>query len=97
MGSLTNENIQALAKRVNPEVVEKIDSAVKYIRMEKSLNRLRAKVEEDVDEAVFQKWFDENTWVFGKNYVGRVDKGTIGLQSRADLILYKRRWFRRFG
>jgi hypothetical protein len=86
VGSLTDENIQALAKRVNPEIVEKIDSAVKYIRMEKSLSWLRAKIEEDVDESVFQKWFDENTWIFGKNYVDRVDKGTIGLQSRADLI-----------
>jgi hypothetical protein len=86
VGSLTDENIQVLARRVNPEVVEKIDSAVKYIRMEKSLNWLRAKIEEDVDESVFQKWFDENTWIFGKNYVDRVDKGTIGLQSRADLI-----------
>ena len=86
VGSLTDENIQALAKRVNPETVEKIDSAVKYIRMEKSLNWLRGKIDEDVDEAVFQKWFDDNTWIFGKNYVDRVDKGTIGLQSRADLI-----------
>lgn len=86
VSSLTDENIHALAERVNPEIVEKIDSAVKYIRMEKSLNWLRAKIDEDVDEAVFQKWFDENTWIFGKNYVDRVDKGTIGLQSRADLI-----------
>jgi hypothetical protein len=86
VGSLTDENIHALAQKVNPEIVEKIDSAVKYIRMEKSLGWLRAKIDEDVDEAVFQKWFDENTWVFGKNYVNRVDKGTIGLQSRADLI-----------
>ncbi len=86
VGSLTDENIRALAPRVNPEIVEKIDSAVKYIRMEKSLNRLRAKIEEDVDEAILQKWFDENTWIFGKNYVDRVEKGTIGLQSRADLI-----------
>jgi hypothetical protein len=84
--SLTDENIRALAPRINPEIVEKIDSAVKYIRMEKSLNRLRGKIEEDVDEAVFQKWFDENTWIFGKNYVDQVEKGTIGLQSRADLI-----------
>jgi Shedu protein SduA, C-terminal len=86
VGLLSDENIQALAKHVNPEVVEKIDSAVKYIRMGKSLNWLRAKIEEDVDEAVFQKWFDENTWIFGKNYVDRVEKRTIGLQSRADLI-----------
>ena len=86
VSSLTDENIQALAQRVNPEIVEKIDSAVKYIRMEKSLNWLRAKIEENVAEAVFQAWFDENTWIFGKNYVDRVDKRTIGLQSRADLI-----------
>jgi hypothetical protein len=86
VGSLTDENIQALAERVNPEVVEKIDSAVKYIRMEKSLNWLRAKIYEDVDESVFQKWFDEHTWIFGKNYIDRVPKRTIGLQSRADLI-----------
>jgi hypothetical protein len=84
--SLSDENIRALAPRINPEIVEKIDSAVKYIRMEKSLNWLRGKIEEDVDEAVFQKWFDENTWIFGKNYVGRVPKKTIGLQSRADLV-----------
>ena len=86
VGSLTDENIQVLARRVNPEIVEKIDSAVKYIRMEKSLSWLRAKIEENVAESVFQKWFDENTWIFGKNYVKRVDKRTIGLQSRADLI-----------
>jgi hypothetical protein len=86
VASLTDENIQALAKRVNPEIVEKIDSAVKYIRMEKGLNWLRAKIEEDVEEAVFQKWFEENTWIFGKNYVYRVPKRTVGLESRADLI-----------
>jgi len=86
VASLTDENIQALAKRVNPEIVEKIDSAVKYIRMEKRLRWLRAKIEEDVDEAVFQKWFEENTWIFGKNYVHRVPKRNVGLESRADLI-----------
>ncbi len=86
VASLTDDNIQALAKRVNPEIVEKIDSAVKYIRMEESLSWLRTKIEEDVDEAVFQKWFEENTWIFGKNYVHRVPKRTVGLESRADLI-----------
>jgi len=86
VASLTDENIQALAKRVNPEIVEKIGSAVKYIRMEKSLSWLRAKIEEDVDEAVFQKWFEENTWIFGKDYVHKVPKRTVGLESRADLI-----------
>jgi hypothetical protein len=84
--SLTDENIQVLAKRVNPEIVEKIDSAIKYIAMEKSLNWLSAKVDEDVDESVFQKWFEENTWIFGKNYVNRVPKKTVGLESKADLI-----------
>ena len=84
--SLTDENIRALAPRVNPEIIEKIDTAVKYIRMEKSLTLLSEKINEDVNEAVFQKWFDENTWIFGKNYVDRVEKRTIGLQSRADLI-----------
>jgi hypothetical protein len=84
--SLTDPDIQVLAERVNPEVVAKIDSAIKYIAMEKSLSWLSAKIEEDVDEAVFQKWFEDNTWVFGKNYVDRVAKRTIGLESRADLI-----------
>lgn len=84
--SLTDENIQILARRVNPEIVAKIDSAIKYIAMEKSLNWLSAKIEEDVDEAAFQKWFEENTWIFGKNYVHRVPKRTVGLESRADLI-----------
>jgi hypothetical protein len=84
--SLTDADIQTLAQRVNPEIVGKIDSAIKYIAMEKSLNWLCAKIEEDVDEAVFQKWFEENTWIFGKNYVHRVPKRTVGLESRADLI-----------
>ena len=84
--SLTDENIQILAQRVNPEIVAKIDSAIKYIAMEKSLNWLSAKVAEDVDEAVFQKWFEENTWIFGKNYVHKVQKRTVGLESKADLI-----------
>jgi hypothetical protein len=85
--SLTDENIQILAQRVNPEIVAKIDSAIKYIAMEKSLNWLSAKVAEDVDEAVFQKWFEENTWIFGKNYVHKVQKRTVGLESKADLII----------
>ncbi len=86
VGSLTDENIQALAKRVNPEIIEKIDSAVKYLRMEKSLSTLSAKIQEDVDESVFQTWFQENTWIFGKHYVHRVAKRTVGLESKADLI-----------
>ncbi len=84
--SLSEENIQILAQRVNPEIVEKIDSAIKYIAMEKSLGWLSTKIEDDADESVFQNWFEENTWIFGKNYVHRVPKRTVGLESRADLI-----------
>ena len=84
--SLTDENIQILAQRVNPEIVAKIDGAIKYVAMEKSLNWLSAKIEEDVAEAVFQEWFEENTWIFGKNYVQRIPKRTVGLESKADLI-----------
>jgi antiviral defense system Shedu protein SduA len=84
--SLTDADIQTLARRVNPEIVQKIDSAIKYIAMEKGLDWLCAKISEDVDEAVFQKWFEENTWIFGKNYVQRVSKRVVGLESRADLI-----------
>jgi hypothetical protein len=84
--SLTDSHIQVLAQKVNPEIVAKIDSAIKYIAMEKSLNWLSSTIEQDADETVFQKWFEENTWIFGKNYVQRVPKRTIGLESRADLI-----------
>ncbi|PYL74020.1 MAG: hypothetical protein DMF26_12585 [Verrucomicrobia bacterium] len=86
VNSLTDDNIQILAQRVNPEIVEKIDSAIKYIAMEKSLNWLSTKIEQDVDESVFQEWFEKNTWIFGKNYVRRISKRTVGLESRADLI-----------
>lgn len=84
--SLTDDHIQILAQKVSPQIVAKIDSAIKYLAMEKSLKWLSTTIEENVDEKVFQEWFEENTWIFGKNYVRRVPKRTIGLESRADLI-----------
>ncbi len=84
--SLTDENIRKLAETVDARIIEKIDSAVRYVHMEESLQRLVALVESDTPEAAFQQWFNQNTWVFGKQYVSRVPKRTIGLESKADLI-----------
>lgn len=84
--SLSDDNIQRLAKTVDAGVIEKIESAVRYQKMEESLRHLRQLMAEDSDEGILQGWFDENTWVFGKQYVGRVPKRTIGLESRADII-----------
>ena len=84
--SLTDENIRKLAQTVDARIVEKIDSAVRYVRMEESLQKLVALVEADTPESEFQQWFNQNTWVFGKQYVSRIPKRTIGLESKADLI-----------
>jgi hypothetical protein len=84
--SLTDENVRKLAKTVDARIVEKIDSAVRYVQMEESLQKLQALVERDTPEAAFQEWFNHNTWIFGKQYVSRVPRSTIGLESKADLI-----------
>ncbi len=84
--SLTDTNIEVLARTVNAEVVGKIEAAVRHLAMEKSLAQLKAAIDGEVDENVFQRWFEENTWIFGRDYVHRVPKRTIGLESRADLL-----------
>ncbi len=86
VASLDDENIKKLAKIVNPQIVEKLESAVRYVKMEESLQTLGRLVNADTSEPVLQKWFDEHTWIFGKRYIARIPKRTIGLESRADLI-----------
>lgn len=80
--SLTDENIRKLAKTVDARIVEKIDSAVRYVQMEDSLQKLKALVVRDTPEAAFQEWFNHNTWIFGKQYVSRVSRRTIALSQR---------------
>jgi hypothetical protein len=84
--SLTDENIRKLARTVDARIVEKIDSAVRYVQMEESLEKLQTLIENETAETAFQVWFKHNTWIFGKHYVRRVSKRTIGLESQADLI-----------
>ena len=58
--SLSDANIEVLARTVNAEVVSKIDAAVRHLAMEKSLAQLNATVAGDADESVFQRWFEQN-------------------------------------
>jgi hypothetical protein len=66
LASLSDQNIRKLAQTVDAKVVEKIDSAVRYVHMEDSLRKL---VEGDTPEIDFQQWFSQNTWITIAEYL----------------------------
>lgn len=61
--------------------------ASNLVRIQRTVKELKALIDEDRPEQDYQRWFEEQPWVFGSEYVERIPIRTIGLDSQADVLL----------
>ena len=70
------------------EITAAIQSHLRFSTLNKALQDLRVKVDDDtLSETPYQKWFEENYWVFGSAYIARDEIRSISPNDNTDLIL----------
>jgi len=72
---------------VDQEVLSNIYASSKQIKNKKALNELSELLKTNASEAKLEKWIKDNDWVFGIEYVKKLDATKIGLHSDADLLI----------
>lgn len=81
------EQFLPLQTLVGPEQLQALRAVINIGRFTAARAQLAAMVEENPGEHEFQRWFEENDWVFGSEYVGRLDKPRrISPDSQIDLM-----------
>lgn len=60
--------------------------SVKFVQNKQAVLELEKLISEKATESNFQKWIEGNTWVFGTEYINRIDQRKIGIHSEADFI-----------
>ena len=69
------------------EVVDNLYAATKHVKNRKALDELTLLLSENVSEAKLEAWIADNDWVFGVEYIKKLDATRIGLHSDADLLV----------
>lgn len=81
-----HEQFQTL--NIEAEISAAIQSHLRYSTLTKALSTLREMMgDSSLSEAPYQKWFEENYWVFGSAYIARDDVRSISSSDNTDLIL----------
>ena len=78
---------QQILLDADKEIVENLYASTKHIKNKKALLELDALLSDEVSEASLERWIKENDWVFGVEYIKRLDATRIGLHSDADLLV----------
>jgi hypothetical protein len=73
--------------KLSQENLNELFASVKQAKNRKAAHQLREYVVSEVREHDFQVWIEENTWVFGTEYVRKFDTRKIGIHSQADFIV----------
>lgn len=87
---LTSEQgLQAVGSGLlSPDAVENLAAATQQARYKQAVAELRAMMDDATkSEHDFQRWFELHPWVFGTEYLRRIDARTIHLHSQADILL----------
>jgi hypothetical protein len=81
------EQFLPLQTLVGPAQLQALRAVINIGRFAAARTQLAEMVEKNVDEHQLQKWFEDNDWVFGSEYVGRLDKPRrISPDSQIDLM-----------
>ena len=64
-----------------------LQAAANLARMRRGKDELVALISEDPPEAKLQKWFESHPWIFGSEYVGRIDRRQFGIDTQGDFLL----------
>ncbi len=83
----TNEAIELLLK-IEKEELNNLYATIRHTLNKKSLSQLEELIKKNnVKEKYYQKWFKDNTWVFGTEYIKFIETRKIGIHSEADFIV----------
>lgn len=85
--SFQGEEARNLLLSVQESTLKNLFASVKHVKNKKALIKLEQLIKDTVNEAAFQEWINDNTWVFGTEYIKKFDTRTIGIHSQADFIV----------
>lgn len=72
----------------NQEIIpEDLSIALENVRRTKAINEYEQMLGEDLVENNWQKWFEENTWVLGSEFVRVLDERHIDVQNISDFLM----------
>lgn len=72
----------------NEDIVpEEVSSALENIRRRKSISMFERMLSENLVEDQWQKWFEENDWVLGSEFVRTLDERTIDTKNISDFLM----------
>lgn len=64
-----------------------LQAASNLARMRRSKDELVRLIAEDPPEGKLQNWFENHPWIFGSEYVGRIDRRQFGIDAQGDFLL----------
>jgi Domain of unknown function (DUF4263) len=64
-----------------------LQAASNLARMRRCKDELVNLIAEDPVERTLQKWFEDHPWIFGSEYVGRIERRQFGIDSQGDFLL----------
>jgi Domain of unknown function (DUF4263) len=74
--------------RLTIDALSNIEAAAQHARFKKAAEELRSMIADPtLLEQDYQRWFEDHPWVFGTEYVRRIKTRSIGLRSKADILL----------
>ena len=64
-----------------------LQAASNLARMRRSRDELVQLVTADPLERTLQQWVEEHPWIFGSEYVGRIERRQFGIDTQGDFLL----------
>ncbi len=85
--SFATPETQQLLIEAKKDDVNNLFAAVKHAKSRKALDEINNLVISNVSEHKLELWIKENDWVFGIEYIRRLDATKIGIHSDADILM----------
>lgn len=87
LSSFTTPKAQELLLEAKKDDVNNLFAAVKHAKNKKALKEIEDLVNNEVSEHKLEVWVKENDWVFGIEYIRRLDATKIGIHSDTDILV----------
>lgn len=85
--SFDTPEAQKLLIQAKQDDVNNLFASVKQAKNRQALTEIDSLLEGDVSEHRLENWIKENDWVFGIEYIRRLDATRIGIHEDADLLV----------
>jgi hypothetical protein len=87
LDTFETQEAQELLIQAGQEEVNNLFSSVKQAKNKKALQKITRLLAENSSEHKLESWIKENDWVFGIEYLRRLDATKIGIHEDSDLLV----------